>query len=311
MHLPHLTSTQALLRRFCVIVCGALSSLMAGCAQAPYTLPSASSAVDQVLSRRHVCSETLSLRSQALNAADELAICAELAGVEARFHAIFHTAGKPVGQDHNRALRANIYASAEDFVRHAGEHFNMPTDNGGMYLEGLPDRAGNQAEFVANQNKDGSVRNLGHEFVHYLDGRYNLYGDFCANLHDSHAPPENCPKPAPLTPYLVWWTEGVAEYIARGDRHPKAQQAAAGQRYALSQLFDTGYEANSGTERVYTWGYLAVRFMVERHRPKVEQMLAFTRVGDYPRYQALVRSWGSSLDAEFAQWLAGLGAPGG
>lgn len=268
--------------------------------------PLADANADQVLSRKHRCSATLELRSQALSAGQEAEICLELAKIEARFHSVFATEGRPVKHDHNLSLRANIYASAEDFVRYAGKHFDMPTNNGGMYLEGLPEQPGNRAEFVANQRKDGSVRNLGHEYVHYLDGRFNLYGDFCANLHDSHDAPENCAKPAPQTPYLIWWTEGVAEYIARGAEHPQALKVAGSKAFALSQLFDTGYMANGGDERVYAWGYLAARFMLEQQRPRLEQMLGFTRSGDYPRYQALLRGWGSSLDAEFAKWLDGL-----
>lgn len=281
--------------------------MLAACAT-PTAPPGAGPGVEQVLSRIHRCSASLSLRSQALDAQQEAAICRELAAIETRFHALFQTAGKPVPHDLNTSLRANIYRSSDDFVRYAGAHFDMPTNNGGMYLEGLPGQPGNHAEFVANQKADGTVRNLGHEYVHYLDGRYNLYGDFCANLHDSHAPPENCPRPAPLTPYLVWWTEGVAEYVARGSEHPKALHAAAAKSFALSQLFDTGYEANSGEARIYSWGYLAVRFMMERQRDKLEQMLALTRAGDYPRYQALLRGWGRSLDGEFAAWLDGLAA---
>ncbi|MCV2366903.1 collagenase [Roseateles oligotrophus] len=274
-----------------------------------HSAPSAAAnlvSVEQVLSRAHRCSATLELRSQALSPQQEAQICGELAAIEIRFHRLFGTEGRPVKHDLNNSLRANIYASGDEFVRYAGQHFDMPTNNGGMYLEGLPERVGNRAEFVANQKKDGSVRNLGHEYVHYLDGRFNLYGDFCANLHDSHDAPENCPKPAPQTPYLIWWTEGVAEYIARGADHPKAMKAAGSKAFALSQLFDTGYMNNGGDERVYAWGYLAARFMLERQRVRLEQMLAFTRSGDYPRYQALLRGWGSSLDAEFAKWLEGL-----
>ncbi|MCV2365679.1 collagenase [Paucibacter sp. DJ1R-11] len=290
-----------------VLACGLLPALHAFSAEPP---PPPLAPVDQVLARKHRCSDSLELRSQALSPQQESEICRELSEIEARFHRVFGTEGRPIKNDQNRSLRANIYASGDDFVRYAGQHFNMPTNNGGMYLEGLPDQPGNQAEFVANQRKDGSVRNLGHEYVHYLDGRFNLYGDFCANLHDSHDAPENCPKPAPLTPYLIWWTEGVAEYIAHGQRHPRALSLAASKTFSLSQLFDTGYLSNSGDERVYSWGYLAARFMLEQERPRLDHMLSFTRAGDYPRYQALVRSWGQDLDAAFSAWLGTL-APGG
>lgn len=267
--------------------------------------------IEQVLKRQHVCNAGLSLRSSALNATQEQEACAGLAKIEKRFRQIFTPKiGEllPVKHDHNDSLRANIYASQAEFTQYAGKHFNMPTNNGGMYLEGLPDQPNNHAEFVAYQNDRGQVHNLGHEYVHYLDGRYNLYGDFCATLHDSHAEPENCPRPAPMTPYLVWWTEGIAEYIARGDQHPAIAQVAAAKTYQLSQLFDTAYEKNHGRERIYTWGYFATRYMLENQREKIDQMLQLTRHGDYPRYQALIRSWGDSMDAHFHQWLDQLGS---
>lgn len=260
-------------------------------------------AVDQVLSQQHRCSDSLTLRSAALTQAQQQAACAQLAAIEQRFHQLFQTAGKPVKHDQNSMLRANIYASKQQYTDFAGQHFQMPTDNGGMYLEGLPDQPGNQAEFVAYQREQGQVWNLSHEFVHYLDGRFNLYGDFCATLHDSHAPPENCPKPSPDSPYLVWWTEGMAEYVAHGAENPEALKLTATQQFQLSELFHTGYERNHGSDRIYRWGYLAARYLMEQQRPKVEAILQLLRNGDYPRYQALVRSWGTSMDQDFRQWL--------
>ena len=259
--------------------------------------------VDQILSQQHRCSDSLTLRSAALTPTQQQAACEQLAAIEQRFHQLFQTAGKPVKHDHNSMLRANIYASKQQYTEFAGQHFQMPTDNGGMYLEGLPDQPGNQAEFVAYQREQGQVWNLSHEFVHYLDGRFNLYGDFCATLHDSHAPPENCPTPAPDTPYLVWWTEGMAEYVAHGADNPEALKLAANQTFKLSELFHTGYERNHGSERIYRWGYLATRYLLEQQRPKIDKMLTLLRNGDYPRYQALVRSWGTSMDQGFSLWL--------
>jgi hypothetical protein len=262
--------------------------------------------INQVLTREHTCSASLSLRSQAMTKEEQSAACEQLGTLEQQFHTLLAGKGKalaPVKHDHNQSLRANIYKDQANFAQYAGQHFNMPVDNGGMYLEGLPEQAHNHAEFVAYQKEQGKVHNLGHEYIHYLDGRFNLYGDFCANLHDSHAPPENCPKPAPAAPYLVWWSEGLAEYIARGNQHPQAVLSGAQKTYRLSQLFDTAYEKNNGTVRIYTWSYLAVRFMLERHREQIQQMLTFTRTGDYPRYQSLVRSWGQTMDEEFDDWL--------
>ncbi|NHZ89599.1 collagenase [Massilia sp. CCM 8733] len=267
------------------------------------TPPHATASVDAVLSRTWRCGPSVTLRSQALTREFETRACTSLSGVEQRFHRMFATIGKSVSNDFNESLRANIYRSKAEYEKYAGLHFDIPTDNGGMYLEGFPERPGNQAEFIANQKADGSIHNLEHEFVHFLDARFNLHGDFCRNLHDSHSPPENCPKPAPATPYLVWWTEGIAEYLARGAAHPEAMRIAKTNAFKLSALFDTGYENNTGKDRVYAWSYLAVRFMMENKRQEIERMLAFTRVGDYPRYQAVTREWGDSYDKEFEDWL--------
>jgi microbial collagenase len=274
-------------------------------AQADAEAKARADAAALVLTQVHQCNSSLQLRSVALTQTQQSQNCADLAKVEQRFMRLFDNP-KPVLHDGNSMLRANIYQSKQQYVQLASQHFLMPTDNGGMYLEGLPHLKGNQAEFVAYQRHNGEVWNLGHEYVHYLDGRFNLAGDFCANLHDSHAAPENCPRPAPLSPYLVWWTEGMAEYVAHGDNNPAAIKVAKDNTFLLSALFHTGYETNTGSDRVYRWGYLAVRYMFEKHPDKLKQMLAFTRSGDYPRYQALVNGWGQSMDKDFSLWLSAL-----
>lgn len=260
--------------------------------------------VNQVLKQIKTCSSTIIIRSQQLTQKQQEEACKILSAQEAKFHQIFNTQGKPVKHDLNKNLRVNVYNSRDDFVRFATEHFNMPTDNGGMYLEGYPDQPNNQAEFITYERGD-VIWNLRHEYVHYLDGRFNAYGDFCTALHDSHSPPENCAKPAPLLPHTVWWGEGLAEYIAKYHEHPRAAKEVSAniEQYRLSELFDTSYEINGGASRVYFWSYYAVWYMLENQREKIEKMLTFLRAGDLPRYQALVRSWGTSMDQGFTDWL--------
>ncbi len=259
-------------------------------------------AVDQVLSQTNECNDTIVIRSQALSAEQVSSACKMLIAKEQHFHQTFNTQGKPVADDKNHAMRANVYSHRDEFVKYATAHFNMPTNNGGMYLEGYPDKPNNQAEFVAYQ-RDGQIWNLKHEYVHYLDGRFNKYGDYCNGLHDDHAGPEFCPSPNLTYPHIVWWAEGVAEYVAHGKNNSKAIALAKEQTFALSELFNTSSNENTGGDRVYRWGYLAVRFMMENHRDDVDNMLAFVRKGDWQGYQTLVKGWGSSFDLEFSVWL--------
>ncbi|MEC4726456.1 collagenase [Shewanella sp. D64] len=263
--------------------------------------------ISEILAQEYACSDTIVIRSQALTTFQIEQACKLLGKQEAKFHQLFDTQGKPVANDNNISMRANVYHSREDYTQYVTAHFDVPNDNGGMFLEGSPHKAGNQAEFVAYEKKR-EIWNLAHEYVHYLDGHFNLYGDFCASLHDSHSAPEYCPKPAPLLPHLVWWSEGLGEYISLGDNNKAAielakESLATASTYSLSELFNTSYEINGGSDRVYRWGYLAVRFMMEQHKDKIDTMLTFTRKGDYPRYQALIKQWGTDMDANFQAWL--------
>ena len=261
--------------------------------------------VEQVLQQVHHCNKSITIRSQALSPDKVITACNELIAQEDRFHQMFNTRNKPVHGDNNTSLRANFYRSNAEYVKYANEHFNMPTNNGGMYLEGYPERQDNHAEFVAYES-NGGLWNLSHEYIHYLDGRFNRYGDYCNGLHDDHAGPEFCPTPHSSYPHGVWWSEGIAEYMAWGNNNPKAITIASKKKYPLSELFNTSYNNNNGSDRVYRWGYLAVRFMMENHRDKVEKSLVLSRQGDWVGYQALMRSWSTSMDQQWFTWLENL-----
>jgi len=266
--------------------------------------------VDEILSQVRNCNDSIIIRSQLLSKQQLDKACALMIEQESYFHELFNTQGKPVKDDGNIALRANVYDSRADYQKYATQHFDMPTNNGGMYLEGFPSKEGNQAEFVAYEEQSKSsgewyIRNLKHEYVHYLNGRFNAYGDYCKYLHDDHAGPEYCPKPSPILPHSVWWGEGVGEYVARKNVNDWANKQVTKEfgKYQLSDLFNTSANQNGGGVRIYAWGYYAVRYMMENQRDAVEEMLVLMREGDNLGYQALIHKWGTTLDANFSEWL--------
>jgi microbial collagenase len=56
--------------------------------------------------------------------------------------------------------------------------------------------------------------------------------------------------------------------------------------------------------RTYAWGYLAVRYMFEKHPADVHRMLARFRVGDYAGgYAVYANDIGTRYDADFEEWL--------
>lgn len=216
---------------------------------------------DIVLSGRHQCGATLKIRYQEpISPANLQTICTNLAAQEQKFHLTFGTTpATPVANDQNEDLEMVIFKSSTDYQNYAGDFFGISTDNGGMYLEGTPSEPDNQARFIAYQATWLApafvVWNLEHEYVHYLDGRFNQWGSFSDQPANS-----------------VWWSEGLAEYLSQPANNPGALALAPNKTYPLSTLFQTTY-ANSNTDRTYRWGYLAVRYMFERQRAELDQQL--------------------------------------
>lgn len=253
-----------------------------------------------VLPITHQCSSTLRIRAQAMSQAELQSACTTVAGQENYFHAQVASNRVPVANDGNTALEMVVFDSSDDYGTYAGALFGIDTNNGGMYLEGDPSAAGNQARFIAYEAEwlrpAFEIWNLTHEYVHYLDGRFNMYGDFSAAMSQR----------------TVWWIEGFAEYMSYGYRNltytAAVNEAAAG-TYALSTIFQNDY--GSGTNRVYRWGYLAVRFLFEKRRGDVSNILGYFRPGNYTGYATYMNGIGTRYDAEFRTFLACVANPGG
>ncbi len=246
----------------------------------------------RVLPIVHDCSPSLRIRAQEMTAAQLTATCAGLSAQDAYFHGVVKDSG-PVANDYNTTLEVDVFNSSADYKTYARKIYGIDTNNGGMYLEGDPAQAGNQPRFICYERTDVSpgwqIWNLNHEYTHYLDGRFDLYGDFDAGQ---------------TTP-TVWWGEGIAEYVSysyRGVTYTNALAEAGKHTYSLRALFDTTY-ANSDVNRTYNWGYLAARYMVERHPAEVATVLGHYRTGNW----AAARSFLTSLDHE-SDWNAWLTA---
>ncbi len=237
----------------------------------------------------------ITVRSQDLTAKQQRSACAVMATEEGYFHTKLSTGSQPVADDNNTHLQINIWNTKQDYQKYSEGAFANDTNNGGMYLEGDPSKPGNVPNFVAHEadyaNLDHLIWNLEHEYVHYLDGRFDLYGDY-------NAPPRTTP--------IVWWSEGVAEYISKKDNNQRAIDTINdGSTFTLSQVINTTYDGFD-QDRIYRWGYLAVRFMYERYYNELQSMLNETRAGNWTAYKTRVDRWGSYYGNEFATWTRGL-----
>ncbi|EKP0318873.1 collagenase [Aeromonas veronii] len=212
--------------------------------------------MEDILPFEHTCSPTLRLRAQDLTLAQAEGICRELGDEEQRFHQQMETGWQPVADDHNEALELVIFNSSADWGRYGSALFGVSTDNGGIYIEGDPARPGNQARFFAYEAEwkrpAFQVWNLRHEYVHYLDGRFNQYGSF------GHYPLNR----------TTWWAEGIAEYIAHGQCFARGldnvANRPANQRPTLAAILHLDYD--QGGEMVYSWSYTVHRFLNDTGR---------------------------------------------
>ncbi|GAA2273518.1 collagenase [Nonomuraea roseoviolacea subsp. roseoviolacea] len=246
-----------------------------------------------VLPITHTCSASIRIRAQDMTSGQLAGTCASLANQDAYFHNLVRDTG-PVAGDGNTTLEVVVFDSSTDYQTYAGALFGIDTNNGGMYLEGDPSAAGNQPRFIAYEAEwlrpDFQIWNLNHEYTHYLDGRFDMYGDFNAGVS---------------TP-TIWWIEGFAEYVSYSYRRQTYDAAIteAGRRtYALSTLWDTTYAHD--TTRVYRWGYLAVRYMFDRHPGDLSTLLGHYRTGAWSAARSfLTGSIGNRYDSDWYTWLA-------
>ncbi|MGW7412556.1 collagenase [Streptomyces sp. NPDC054863] len=249
---------------------------------------------EAVLTVKHSCGPSAKILGQELSAAELAATCESVLKQDPVFHNVAKDPG-PVKDDNNTNIEIVAFNSSNDYRTYAGIVFGIDTNNGGMYLEGDPAAAGNQPRFIAYEQprQDGAFQiwNLNHEYTHYLDGRYNMHGDFAAGQS---------------TP-TVMWVEGFAEYVSysyRGETYDRAIEEAGKNTYKLSQLFGNTYE-NSDTTRIYQWGYLGVRYMLQSHPGDVATLLGHYRAGEYEAAATFLRDTiGTRYDTDFADWLS-------
>ncbi|MER6304236.1 collagenase [Kitasatospora sp. NPDC001539] len=244
-----------------------------------------------VLPATLVC-DNRTIRAEALSPADLATVCASLRGEDGFFHKLVQDNG-PIPGQYGKTLTLAVFSNQDDYKTYSWAIYGNSTDNGGETIMDVTDPANQPVSVMYRKSwNDGfpaNVWNLNHEYTHYLDNIYDMKGTFTTET--------SVPD--------IWWIEGVAEYESyayRGTTDTQAMTEAATHRYKLSTVFQNTY-ANSDTVRTYPWGYLAVRYMIEKHPADVRAMLGHFRTGDYQGGYAVYNDLGTSYDADFDAWL--------
>ncbi|MFG2859259.1 collagenase [Streptomyces sioyaensis] len=247
----------------------------------------------------HNCDETHTIKAQSLTAADLEAACASVLKQDPYFHDLVKDGG-PIPDQHESTIQYTVFGSRSDYQTYAGAIYGVDTNNGGITMIGDPTKPDNKPLSIMYQRDDDNgfparIWNLNHEYTHYLDARDDMKGDFGKQT--------SVPD--------VWWIEGLAEYVSygyRGITDTEAVTEAGKHTYKLSTLFQSTYD-NSDVTRTYPWGYLAVRYMFEKHPDDVANMLGHFRTGDYEGGYAVYNTGiGTRYDADFDTWLTACAA---
>lgn len=244
-----------------------------------------------ILPIKHNCSDSLFILAQDLNE-QELAIsCTKLTSQESNFHYLLETNNNATPNDFNDALRVIAFKNWSQYNAYGQLLFDISTDNGGMYIEGTPSKPGNQATFFAYRQfwiePEFAIWNLNHEYVHYLDGHFVKYGGF------GHFPSK-----------MVWWSEGLAEYISKGHDNAKTLRIVKkklDKAPTLEEIFATEYK--DGQERTYSWSYMAIRFIAENHHKDFVQLSQYLKTDYFEGYEALLAELTQHQD-QFSAWLS-------
>jgi len=248
--------------------------------------------IEQILPIKHICSDSLYILTQQMTKEQLTNSCSRLISQEIKFHQKLATNRKPVANDFNDKLRVVVFENAVEYNKYGQLVFDIGTDNGGMYIEGTTQDPDNIATFYSYEQfwllPTFKVWNLNHEYVHYLDGRfikYDTYNHFPSNL--------------------VWWSEGLAEYISKGNKNKRAfrliAETAVENWPSLMEIFNTEYK--DGTDRVYKWSYLGVKFMNEEHKTEYHKMAHFLKTDYFKGYKELIEQIGQNYGDEFISWL--------
>ncbi|QQX81228.1 collagenase [Shewanella sp. KX20019] len=237
------------------------------------------------------CEEVdVQVRGQDLTAAQSDEVCVALKDTKDRFDATLSAAispafGDSVAGDRNEVANVNIFSSKRNHELWMMHLFYNDNDSG-IYLEFESTGWSHRSDvftFNALEWNGGryTIRSLKHEYTHALDARFNKQGEYNESKD------------------FKWWGEGLAEYIGVHYNNPYQNMITANEssKYSLEQIFNG--------DEPYSWGQLAVTFLLEQKPTIVTQILTHMRAGDWNELATLLTQVAIDNQAEFETWYAG------
>jgi len=195
----------------------------------------------------------------------------------------------PIAGDPNPTINLYVFKNAEDYTNLGGMFFNIPTNNGGIYIE----NDGSLYTFDRESELLPIDMLLKHEYVHYLDGRYNIHGTFGELPFYDWGPGR-----------YVWWTEGLANYVASAEPSIGFNISAYGANWISS---DNGNSLSLETSlrnsynyggRMYAYSEAAWGYLNTTMPATVNQMFKLVRSNQTQQFWTLLDSIAFNKDLQ-------------
>jgi hypothetical protein len=218
--------------------------------------------------------------------------------VQAQFFGILGT-NQPVTGDKNETLNMIVFKSPEEYDNYGGGLFDIPTDNGGIYIE-------RRATFytwdrIVPLESTLTLEELfRHEYTHYLQARYNIPGFFGD-------------KPLYDNGQMTWYEEGMANFFAgstdfNGPVLLKSTENTIRNNDPISidQIFKSTYE--SPGRYYYVFGNALWHFLYKRDRPLLRRFFSAVRAANVTEYNNIKSRAISRHEANFKTYLTDIKA---
>ena len=235
----------------------------------------------KILPYKYSCGKHV-VRSQEESQEHREEVCRKLAYQEELFHSVLDTKKRPAPNTlHDESIEFLIFITASNYYSQGILVFGYQRipDVGGFYSTQGGEYGIERAVVVASEYlplfSSAFFNTVKHEFVHYLDFRYNVGGGY-------------------------FWTEGIAVYLSVENNNPGAISVTREAGVNLSSILDSSHGGGVN----YAYNYSATRFLFERHPEDVAELLDMFYKENHGEYLNYVRnSIGDRYDDEFASWL--------
>lgn len=206
--------------------------------------------------------------------------------VQNQFNRITQTL-MPLRNDSNSTLKVVIYGSRSDYENYHNFLTNLPTNNGGMYIE--PDGTFYTYQRTPQESIYTLEELFRHEYAHFLVGRFLIEGLWGQ-------------EPIYANDQVTWFDEGFAEFLTgstqtsvnvRQTLISRIREDGSG-RLTLQEIFNSNY----GTFKFYRYAAIFFNYLYENDISKLRNILELVKNSNVEEYNNYINQLANDIELE-------------